>query len=167
MGDRIEERRLEGEKQREREKEAERQRDRRRREREELERKRRDEDRRREAERRRRMPPSPTFRKRSRSRDRLTSREEREVRRKARHDRKKSDVFKGSLSEGQRKIESSDEELKDVEIPMDSDDEEAQIRKRREARQKMLQRLQTDDNSPASSPATPGSPMLDRFKEKN
>ena len=55
-------------------------RDRRRREREELERKRRDEDRRREAERRRRMPPSPTFRKRSRSRDRLTSREEREIR---------------------------------------------------------------------------------------
>ena len=55
-------------------------RDRRRREREEVERKRRDEDRRREAERRRRMPPSPTFRKRSRSRERLTSREEREVR---------------------------------------------------------------------------------------
>ena len=88
-------------------------------------------------------------------------------RRQERHKRKKSDVFKGTLSEGMNKRESSDEDLKDVEIPMDSDDEEAQIRKRREARQKMLQRLQTDENSPASSPATPGSPMLDRFKEKN
>jgi len=119
------------------------------------------------------MPPSPTFRKRSRSRERLTSREEREVRRKARHDRKKSDVFKGSLSEGQRKIESSDEELKDVEIPMDSDDEEAQIRKRREARQKMLKRIKGDEkHSPNSSPQGgsrmgSGSPLLDRFKEKN
>jgi serine/threonine-protein kinase PRP4 len=167
--DRIEERRLEREKAREKEKEAERQRDRRRREREEVERKRRDEDRRREAERRRRMAPSPTFRKRSRSRERLTSREEREVRRKERHNRKKSDAFKGSLSEGQRKIESSDEELKDVEIPMDSDDEEAQIRKRREARQKMLKRIKGGDKlSPNSSPRMgSGSPLLDRFKEKN
>ena len=94
-------------------------------------------------------------------------------RRKARHDRKKSDVFKGSLSEGQRKIESSDEELEDVEIPMDSDDEEAQIRKRREARQKMLKRITGDEkHSPNASPQGgsrmgSGSPLLDRFKEKN
>ena len=67
-------------------------------------------------------------------------------RRKARHDRKKSDIFKGSLSEGQNKVESSDEELKDIEIPMDSDDEETQIKKRREARQKMLQKLRVTDN---------------------
>ena len=39
-------------------------------------------------------------------------------------------------------------------------------RKRREARQKMLQRLQTDENSPASSPSHQ-SPLLDRIKEKN
>ena len=148
------------------------------------ERRRRDESdrRRRDAERRRRMSPSPTFKSSSRrSPERRRSREEREkrffllnlsktkivFRRQERHKRKKSDVFKGTLSEGMNKRESSDEDLKDVEIPMDSDDEEAQIRKRREARQKMLQRLQTDENSPASSPATPGSPMLDRFKEKN
>lgn len=162
----IEEKRLEREKAREKEKEAERQR---RREREEIERKRRDEDRRRDAERRRRMAPSPTFRNRPRSRERLNSREEREVRRKERHNKKKSDAFKGSLSEGQRKMESSDEELKDVEIPMDSDDEEAQIRKRREARQKMLKRIKGGDkHSPNSSPRMgSGSPLLDRFKEKN
>ena len=90
-------------------------------------------------------------------------------RRKERHNKKKSDAFKGSLSEGQRKMESSDEELKDVEIPMDSDDEEAQIRKRREARQKMLKRIKGGDkNSPNSSPRMgSGSPLLDRFKEKN
>ena len=39
-------------------------------------------------------------------------------------------MFKGTLSEGMNKNESSDEDLKDVEIPMDSDDEEAQIRHR-------------------------------------
>lgn len=167
---RIEERRLEREKQREKEKELERQREKRRREREENDRKRRDEDRRREAERRRRMPPSPTFRRHGR--ERLSSREEREIRRKARHDKKRSDIFKGSLSEGQRKAESeSDEELKDVEIPMDSDDEEAQIRKRREARQKMLKRIKKDEkSSPNSSPSqnhAGSSPLLDRFREKN
>ena len=63
-------------------------------------------------------------------------------RRKERHARKRSDIFKGSLSEGQNKVASeSDEELKDIEIPMDSDDEETQIRKRREARQKMLEKM--------------------------
>jgi len=142
---------------RERERELERQRERRRRE---------DGDRRRNAERRRRMTPSPTFKRNNRSPERRRSRDEREKRRQERHKRKKSDVFKGTLSEGMNKNESSDEDLKDVEIPMDSDDEEAQIRKRREARQKMLQRLQTDDNSPASSPSHQ-SPLLDRIKEKN
>ena len=53
-----------------------------------------------------------------------------DFRRQERHKRKKSDVFKGTLSEGMNKNESSDEDLKDVEIPMDSDDEEAQIRHR-------------------------------------
>ena len=70
-------------------------------------------------------------------------------RRIARHERKRGDVFKGSLSEGQVKRRpydsESEEELKNIEIPMDSDDEETQIRKRREARQKMMQRLQVND----------------------
>ena len=114
------------------------------------------------------MTPSPTFKRGgvNRSPERRRSREEREKRRLERHKRKKSDVFKGTLSEGlNRRDDSSDEELKDVEIPMDSDDEEAQIRKRREARQKMLMRLKEDDNSPASSPSHQ-SPLLDRIKEK-
>lgn len=152
------------------EKERERDRIRRRKERDEEERreerKRKDDRRRDEAERRRKMAPSPTFTKRNRSRSR--SREERDRRRKERHARKRSDIFKGSLSEGQNKVASeSDEELKDIEIPMDSDDEETQIRKRREARQKMLEKMKKRvDDSPSSSPA-PGSPVLDRFKEKN
>ena len=129
-----------------------------------------DRNRRRDAERRRRMSPSPTFKRGAvnKSPERRRSREVREKRRMERHKRKKSDVFKGTLSEGlnRRDNDSSDEELKDVEIPMDSDDEEAQIRKRREARQKMLQRLNKDDNSPASSPSH-SSPLLDRIKEKN
>lgn len=177
--DRERERReLEKERNREKERIREMDRTRERRRREDEERRRRDE--RRDAEKRRRMVPSPTFRAhnrdrssddRHRVRSRDTDRPRRDRDRK--YDRKKSDAFKGSLSEGQKIGHDSDDDVKikmaDIEVPMDSDDEEAQIRKRRQARQKMLEKLKVqEDQSPGSSPhGQCPSPLLQRMKKKD
>lgn len=156
-----ERRELERERNREREKErvreVERHRERERRRREDDDRRRRDDDRRREAEKRRRMAPSPTFRRRSDDRRRRHRRSE------------KGDAFKGSLSEGQKVGHvSDDEEIGDVEIPMDSDDEEEKIRKLREARQKRLEKLKVqEENSPSSSPSHHNqSPLMSHITQK-
>ena len=126
------------------------------------------------------MAPSPTFRntdssssRSSRSeRDRIRSRDgDRHRDRRDRRDRRKSDAFKGSLSEGQKVGPDGSEDeapIGEVEIPMDSDDEEAQIRKRREARQKMLEKLKVaEESSPVSSPSrlNSGSPLV-KFKSR-
>ena len=121
-----------------------------------------------EAERRRRMTPSPTFRDRQRERERRNrDRRDRDRRsdrdRKSEKDRRKSDVFKGSLSEGQtlqeleggKLVDDVPINLNDIEIPMDSDDEEAKIeelRKRREMRRKMMVNVVEQEESPGSSP---------------
>jgi len=168
-----ERRELERDRQRERERERERQRERDRRRREEDERQRRENDRKREAEKRRRMAPSPTFRdsqRRDDRRDRIRSRDGDRRRNNRANDRRRSDCFKGSLSEGQKVGDrpSDDEEIGDFEIPMDSDDEEKQIRKQREARQKRLEKLKLqEENSPSSSPNNrSASPMISRFKSR-
>jgi len=170
------ERERDRQKEKDRQNEIERNRERERRRREDEERRRREDERRRNAEKRRRMAPSPTFREREdsrRDRDRIRSREserDRERRRRRDKDRKKSDVFKGSLSEGQILSDVKDD-IKirpgDVEIPMDSDDEEEKIQKLREARQKRLNQLKTaeTEQSPSSSPQAQ-SPLVRRLAQK-
>ena len=114
------------------------------------------------------MTPSPTFRDRQRERERRNrDRRDRDRRsdrdRKSEKDRRKSDVFKGSLSEGQtlqeleggKLVDDVPINLNDIEIPMDSDDEEAKIeelRKRREMRRKMMVNVVEQEESPGSSP---------------
>ena len=109
------------------------------------------------------MTPSPTFRDHRRDRRERERRDrDRRISREERKDRRKSDVFKGSLSEGQTLQEleggkAADVSMKDIEIPMDSDDEEAKIeelRKRREMRKKMMEKVVEQEDSPASSPAS-------------
>jgi len=166
-----EERRIKRKRERERELEKERERDR--------ERKRRE---RAEAERRRRMTPSPTFRDRQRERERRNrDRRDRDRRsdrdRKSEKDRRKSDVFKGSLSEGQtlqeleggKLVDDVPINLNDIEIPMDSDDEEAKIeelRKRREMRRKMMVNVVEQEESPGSSPHSRVASPLEKIKER-
>jgi len=166
-----EERRIKRKRERERELEKERERDR--------ERKRRE---RAEAERRRRMTPSPTFRDRQRERERRNrDRRDRDRRsdrdRKSEKDRRKSDAFKGSLSEGQtlqeleggKLVDDIPINLNDIEIPMDSDDEEAKIeelRKRREMRRKMMVNVVEQEESPGSSPHSRVASPLEKIKER-
>lgn len=117
------------------------------------------------------MAPSPTFRDNKDGRDRVRSREgDRYGRRRGRlNDKRRSDAFKGSLSEGQIiGGQSDDEKIGDFEIPMDSDDEEKQIHKLREARQKRLEKLKgQEENSPSSSPNNrSASPLIQKFKSR-
>ena len=124
------------------------------------------------------MTPSPTFRDRQRERERR-NRDRRDRERSSRGDRKsdkdrrRSDVFKGSLSEGQTLAELEggklvdDVQMNDIEIPMDSDDEEAKIeelRKRRELRRKMMVNVVEQEESPGSSPRSRVASPLEKVR---
>ncbi|CAH1780416.1 unnamed protein product [Owenia fusiformis] len=87
-------------------------------------------------------------RRRSRSRDR---------------NRKPEDIFKGSLSEGLKLHESdSDDNLEDIELPLDEEDEEALIEQRRKQREELLMKLAPKEPTPPSTPP-PVDPGLDIF----